>query len=162
VPFPAAIQTSLLDQQLREADETRISIKGHTYPLINPQAGVEGLAYESIRDIKQHRPALLVGSDWDSAASPRNPIPWNQIDRIETGTPVETSGSKIGAVCGLVLGIGSAVGLTMLGAFAPQGFVLIVVPSALGGVVVGHLIGSMFDSTRSTKKVYPQPKADER
>jgi hypothetical protein len=155
------IPTTLLEQQLREADDTRIGIGGDTFTLINPQVGVEGLAYESIPGLPKRRPAIVAGADWDSVAMPSNPIPLSRIDRVETGIQSGRHGAKVGGTCGLLFGLG--VGTTLIaynGVPTEGGVGGIVVGSVVTGIV-GALVGSLFESTRWTQ-VYPPKAAAER
>jgi len=154
-------QTALLDQQLRWAHYTRIDTEGHTFELINPRVGAEGLAYERIPGYPMQRPAVVAGADWDSVSMPSNPIPWRQIDRIETGYPKGTHGARNGALIGLLVGVVTAVAVSQSDldpySYAPLGAALFLVWSP----ILGAFVGSGFHTTR-WEQVYPGSNPEKR
>jgi hypothetical protein len=154
-------QTALLDRQLRWAHYTRIDTEGHTFELVNPRVGAEGLAYERIPGYPKQRPAVVAGADWDSISMPSNPIPWSQIDRIETGYPRGTHGARNGALIGLLVGVVTAVAVSQADldpySYAPLGAALFLVWSP----ILGAFVGSGFHTTR-WEQVYPGSNREKR
>jgi len=93
-----------LEEQLRKAHFARIDVDGHSLVLRKPRVTPEGLAYESLVGFPRSRPAIVVGADWDSIPPRPNPIPWDDIDRIESGVQDRIPGAIIGGAVGLVGG----------------------------------------------------------
>ena len=151
-----------VERQLRYAHHTRIDSEGHTYELINPRIGAEGIAYERIPGYPKTRPAIVAGAEWDSLPMPPNPIPWSRIDRIEKGFPSGSQGARNGALIGLLVGVVTtaiAVADASDGANEYSGLVLI--GGGLFSPLLGAFVGSALHTTR-WEQVYPQPNADGR
>jgi len=102
VQLPA--ETADLEVQLRKAHFARIDVDGRSLVLRKPRVTPEGLAYESLVGFPRSRPAIVVGADWDSIPARPNPIPWEDIDRIESGVQDRIPGAIIGGVVGLLGG----------------------------------------------------------
>jgi len=101
---PDSVDMARVEQQLQEAQYARIGINGHSLVLRKPRVTSGGLAYESIDGFPTPRPAIIVGADWDSIPVRPNPIPWDDIDKIEAGSQDRTWGVILGGAAGLLGG----------------------------------------------------------
>ncbi len=154
---PQPIQTSRLEQQLLESKYARIGIDGRTYVLVKPEVTADGLGYRSVEGYPKRRPAIVAGTDWDSLATPANPVPWSSIDRIESGHLTRRPGAVVGAFVGFLAGLGwgyAWVSLANDPGESPW-------PTAIGVgalfAVLGAGVGSLFSSTH-WQQVYPEVK----
>jgi hypothetical protein len=102
VQLPAGMAD--LEEQLRKAHFARVDVDGRSVVVRTPRVTPEGLAYESIDGFPTHRPAIIVGADWDSIPVRPNPIPWDDIDQIEAGFQDRTWGVILGGAAGLLGG----------------------------------------------------------
>jgi hypothetical protein len=156
-PQPQPIQTSRLEQQLLEAKYARIGVGGRTYVLVKPVVTPDGLAYRSVEGYPKRRPAIVAGADWDSVATPSNPVPWSTIDRIESGHVSRRPGAVIGAFLGLLTGFGWGYGVASLGDDPGQSPWQIAIGAGAVFAVAGAGIGALFTSTH-WQQVYPEGK----
>lgn len=113
------------------------------HPLLD-SSGVRSADWEAAA---RRRPALLVTPDAAPPATPLAPIPWSEIQRLETVHQRKLAGAAAGAGLGLVVALATTLGLGSGSEVAPTGIIS-------GSIVIGAILGTFAGSLRGAKTIY--------
>jgi hypothetical protein len=107
-----------------------------------------GIAFDRVEGVPRPRPAVVTVGKWDTVPPPPNPIPWSQIGSVDTRVMTRRPTAMFGAILGGLWFAGTAYGF---GRFAEsEGGSPVEAPAVIGiglaGVVVGGLIGYLFET----------------
>jgi hypothetical protein len=145
---PDSAEVSRLGVALAGAPAALVSLGARTYVVLHPRVEPSGLAFERVEGIPRPRPAIVVYGEWDTVPPPPNPIPWSQVSAIDKQVMSRRPTTIFGVVIGGLFFAGTAYGFAKWaeaeGGGAPEAPVVIGI--GLAGVVIGGLLGSLFQT----------------